>query len=316
MIDRNCRAVALTVLVCMALTLVAVTAAPAQEDPRLLIRAADEGHTLADGAGEPFFWLGDTGWTLLTSLWPEEAEVYLEDRRQKGFNVVQCILASGSGEPDANYDGERPWLDGDPSTPNSAYFDHVEVVRQLAAEKGMILALLPSWGWYVTEGQVINKENAFLYGNWLGVRFADATNVVWVLGGDRPAAGYEDVFRLLAEGIVAGDGGAHLMTYHPRGGGHTSAEWFADDDWIDMHRITATCWPTTRAHPRSRVWSASPGMRISSTACAARDRALTTTTCARLPGTQRFPARRGTLTEPTASSSSRARESRPATTRP
>ena len=146
MIDRNCRAVALTVLVCMALTLVAVTAAPAQEDPRLLIRAADEGHTLVDGAGEPFFWLGDTGWTLLTSLWPEEAEVYLEDRRQKGFNVVQCILASGNGEPPANCDGERPWLDGDPSTPNSAYFDHVETVRQIAAEKGMILALLPAWG--------------------------------------------------------------------------------------------------------------------------------------------------------------------------
>lgn len=42
--------------------------------------------------GDPFFWLGDTGWLLFTKLNREDAEKYFENRRQKGFNVIQAIL--------------------------------------------------------------------------------------------------------------------------------------------------------------------------------------------------------------------------------
>src|SRR6478752_3886677 len=42
--------------------------------------------------GEPFFWLGDTGWLLFSKLTREEAEKYLEDRRKKGFNVIQVMV--------------------------------------------------------------------------------------------------------------------------------------------------------------------------------------------------------------------------------
>ena len=42
--------------------------------------------------GKPFFWLGDTGWLLFSKLDRGEAERYLEDRKQKGFNVIQVML--------------------------------------------------------------------------------------------------------------------------------------------------------------------------------------------------------------------------------
>ena len=51
-------------------------------DKRFLVRENDE----------PFFWLGDTGWLLLNKLNREEATRYLEDRKAKGFNVIQVMV--------------------------------------------------------------------------------------------------------------------------------------------------------------------------------------------------------------------------------
>src|SRR5689334_4908867 len=45
-----------------------------------------------DEKGQPFFWLGDTGWLLFSKLNREEAQTYLEDRKQKGFNVIQAMV--------------------------------------------------------------------------------------------------------------------------------------------------------------------------------------------------------------------------------
>jgi hypothetical protein len=42
------------------------------------------------------------------------------------------------------------------------------------------------------------------------------------------------IWAALAKGLRAGDGGAHLITFHP-GGGHSSGEWFHDADWLDFH---------------------------------------------------------------------------------
>src|ERR1700753_1988268 len=63
------------------------------ELPRLRVSA--DKHYLVTEKGDPFFWLGDTGWLLLTHLTREQSEQYLEDRRQKGFNVIQVMVVHG-----------------------------------------------------------------------------------------------------------------------------------------------------------------------------------------------------------------------------
>jgi hypothetical protein len=45
-----------------------------------------------DENGDPFFWLGDTGWLLFSKLNREEAEKYLDDHVQKGFNFIQVMV--------------------------------------------------------------------------------------------------------------------------------------------------------------------------------------------------------------------------------
>jgi hypothetical protein len=46
--------------------------------------------------------------------------------------------------------------------------------------------------------------------------------------------GEKAVLRAMARGLHAGDGGSHLMTFHPPGGSG-SATWFHDDDWLDFN---------------------------------------------------------------------------------
>ena len=104
------------------------------------------------------------------------------------------------------------------------------------------MAVLPVWGYNVTNSRVINMDNAYTYARQVGERFAHQPNIVWVNGGDRPALGFEDVFRELAHGLRAGDSGAHLITYHPCGW-QSSSYYFPCDDWLDFNMIeTWTDW--------------------------------------------------------------------------
>jgi hypothetical protein len=44
------------------------------------------------------------------------------------------------------------------------------------------------------------------------------------------------ILRAMAAGLRKGDGGRHLMTFHPPGG-RSSAEWFHGDDWLAFNMI-------------------------------------------------------------------------------
>jgi Protein of unknown function (DUF4038) len=47
--------------------------------------------------GKPFFWLGDTAWTISTSYTPAEAEEYLEHRARQGFTVINVMMVLREG---------------------------------------------------------------------------------------------------------------------------------------------------------------------------------------------------------------------------
>ena len=132
--------------------------------------------------GEPFFYLGDTAWELLHQLNREEIARYMALRAQQGFTVVQTVaLAELDGLRVPNAYGRKPLLDGengqpDPTRPDVAgdysYWDHVDYAVETAAEHGLVIALLPTWGdkfcslW--GKGPcVFTPENAYQNGKWL-----------------------------------------------------------------------------------------------------------------------------------------------------
>lgn len=207
------------------------------------ITVSSNGRFLMTASSQPFFWLGDTAWELFHRLNRQQAEHYLENRRQRGFNVIQAVALAefdGLGTPNAN--GHTPLCGDDPTRPNEFYFRYIDEIIRLAAAKGLYIGLLPTWGDKVNgnlwgAGPVVfNPENARIYGQYLGQRYRNDSNILWILGGDRPATGYEDVWAAMAEGITDGLGRRPLFTYHPSGGQSSSA-WLAEAAWLDMHML-------------------------------------------------------------------------------
>jgi hypothetical protein len=213
--------------------------------PRL--RVSENRRFLTTAEGKPFFYLGDTAWELFHRLNREEASRYLEDRARKGFTVIQAVaLAELDGLNDPNPYGHRPLSNNDPTRPDvkdgpaNDYWDHVDFVVNKANSLGLYVGFLPTWGdkWNKRGGagpEVFTAASAESYGRWLGERYR-AAGVIWILGGDRPVetARHVDIIRAMARGLRAGDGGSHLMTFHPTGGSG-SGEMFHDDAWLDFN---------------------------------------------------------------------------------
>jgi len=215
------------------------SAAAAAPLPRLKVSANHRFLVKEDGS--PFFWLGDTAWELFHRLNREDAERYLKHRAALRFTVVQAVaIAEFDGLGAANAYGALPLTDNDPAKPNEAYFAHVDWIVARANALGLYVGLLPTWGdkWNKKWGlgpEIFTPENAAIYGEWLGRRYKDA-GIVWILGGDRPVEtdGHRAIIRAMARGLRRGDGGAHLITFHPTGG-QGSAQSFHDEDWLDFN---------------------------------------------------------------------------------
>lgn len=192
--------------------------------------------------GTPFFWLGDTAWELFHRLTKSEAENYLENRREKGFTVIQAVvLPELDGLHVPNTEGELPLFNNDPTQPNEAYFQHIDWVIAKAEEKGLFIGLLPTWGDKVDKQwglgpEIFNPQNALHYGQFIGERYKDQQNIIWINGGDRVGRPEKnDIWEALAQGIKSKDS-RHLMTYHPNGA-HSSSQWFHEADWLDFNMV-------------------------------------------------------------------------------
>lgn len=208
----------------------------------------------------PFLYMGDTAWELIHRLNEEEVSTYLENRRKKGFNVIQTvILAELDGLTVANRLGDKPLINNNPLTPNIKYFEWVDKVINLAYEKGLYIGLLPTWGDKVDNSEwgigpvIFNEKNAFHYGQWLGERYKDFPNIIWINGGDRLGGGKNfKIWDAIAKGIKSKDRN-HLMSFHPMGG-HSSSEWFHTKEWLDFNMAqTGHC--TTDYYPYESIIS-------------------------------------------------------------
>lgn len=196
---------------------------------------------------KPFIWIGDTAWELFHALNRDSAEYYLSKRAEQGFTVIQAVvLAELDGLNTPNAYGHTPLVDLDPTRPDEAYFKHVDFVIDKAGELGLTLALLPTWGDKLFKSswgkgpEIFHPQNAYQYGRWIGNRYKDRKNIIWVLGGDRnPRKGSDDVevWRAMARGIEEGAGGPEmaLITFHPQPNEEGASEWFPRDSWLDVN---------------------------------------------------------------------------------
>jgi hypothetical protein len=195
-----------------------------------------------DKQGKPFFWLGDTGWLLFGKLDREDAIKYLEDRKQKGFNVIQVMVLHSVGAVNvygdtalANSNVAHPITTAGNSFGDSRqydYWDHVDYIVDEAAKRNLYMAMVPVWGSNVKGGSV-SREDAKTYAKFLADRYKNKPNMIWLNGGDIKGTDSLVTWNIMGSTLRANDPN-HLITFHPFGR-TTSSQWFHQQDWLDFN---------------------------------------------------------------------------------
>jgi uncharacterized protein DUF4038/collagenase-like protein with putative collagen-binding domain len=210
------------------------------------LKVSSNGRYLVDRANKPFRIQGEAAWSLIANLTYAEADKYLSNRQAKGFNTVLVELmehkyaqggkgANFTGVPTnrggalpftrkgdgGKYDGE--WGTAAFSTPNEAYFGFADSIIDLAAQKGMLVYLVPMFlgfnggnaGWWTDLTNRVNTQAVcYQLGMYIGNRYKNRQNILWMIGGDYfPPSGSEGEARLLKfmQGIKA-SGAAQLWS--------------------------------------------------------------------------------------------------------
>jgi hypothetical protein len=194
-----------------------------QQTPPQPFRISENHRYLVDAEGKPVLFQGDSPWSLIANLTKEDAAKYLENRRAKGFNVILVNLLEHKFARNAprNLYGEPPFSDmSDWSVPNEKYFAHADWIIRKAAENGITVLLAPVYLGYlgldegfIDEVMANGPEKLLKYGQFLGQRYKDFDNIIWVMGGDRDPGPARENVDMIAFGIRQFDR-RHLFTAH------------------------------------------------------------------------------------------------------
>jgi hypothetical protein len=208
------------------------------------LQVSSNNRYLVDQKNEPFFWSGDTAWSLIAQLSKEDAVYYLEDRKNKGFNVllVNLIEKKFSDNAPANYYGDLPFTDKGFTTPNEAYFSHADHVISEAARRGILILLCPLYlgygcgdeGW-CSEVKEATHEDMREWGRYIGNRYKDFDNIVWCIGGDTDPTPVKDKVLQFVHGIRENNT-RHMFTSHNQRGSFAAGPW-PDESWLNINNI-------------------------------------------------------------------------------
>lgn len=198
---------------------------------------------LLDPGGRPYFMHGDTAWSLIADLTRKEADLYLRDRKARGFNTLLVNLLEHlfARNAPANAYGDLPFSGEAFGTPNEAYFSHADWVLERACELGFVVLLTPAYlgyggehhGWY-REMEASGGQKLRSYGRFVGQRYGSLGNIVWVQGGDYNPPD-KDLVRAVADGIRETDPDA-LHTAHNAPETAALALW-RGEPWLSVDNV-------------------------------------------------------------------------------
>jgi len=170
---------------------------------------------------QPVFIVGDDGWGAITDLDSSDVTAYLQDRASRGYNAIWMGAVDNFSSPHfpANYYGYSPFDGADFTNEDPNYWANVDSVLTLASNLGITVFLSPAFvgqqagsGYYTS---LLNSSDAVMtaYGTFLGSRYKDYDNIVWVLGGDAwpSVSGLYQKLVDIGAGIASADPN-HLIT--------------------------------------------------------------------------------------------------------
>lgn len=203
------------------------------------------GRYLVKADNTPLFWLSDTAW-FLPKVSNADVDQYLSDRAAKGFTAV---LITCHYHDDVLFNGLGAFLNNDTNTPNEQFWQHIDYIVTQAEGKGLYVAITVMWAEDYQNLVGTDLTKAYNLGNWIGRRYQNNNNIVWVISGE-----YNDIpnwnkalYDNVASGLRAGDLGNHLITIHP-GASQSSSRDFQQSSWLDFNIIQSGHYIDNQAH--------------------------------------------------------------------
>ncbi|TDD97802.1 glycoside hydrolase family 140 protein [Flavobacterium cellulosilyticum] len=209
----------------------------------LKLEVSKNHHYFVTENGKPFFWLGDTAWLTFGRLDREGVVKYFQNRKEKGFNVVQVMVLHTLNV--TNVYGDMALVNEDVSQPLTTpgndfnnpeeydYWDHVDYILDVAQQNGIYVGMVPVWGTNVAKGDKVSKEQAQKYAQFLANRYKNRTNIIWLNGGDTHGNEFMDIWNTIGSTLKTTNPN-QLVTFHPFGRTDSSED-YHKASWLDFN---------------------------------------------------------------------------------
>jgi hypothetical protein len=161
----------------------------------LPVKASSNGRYLVDQNNSPWVLMADSPQGMICTIDAADMATYMSARQAQGFNAINpdaiCTTYTGGNSSGTAFDGTPPFTSGsspsnyDLSTPNSSYFTELDSLINLASSYGLVVILDPiETGGWLTTLENNGPTKAYNYGAYLGNRYKNFKNIIWLSGND------------------------------------------------------------------------------------------------------------------------------------
>lgn len=169
--------------------------------------------------GKPFYWLGDTYWNGC-SVSPSDFNAYINDRKTKGFDLVQIRTWASHFRPDSVVDIN--------------HFKQFDKKVEMMIDSGFIPCLFGFWG----GGKLLDQygpQSYKHYWRYLIARYS-SYNVIWCISGEYFFTTDVEGWRELGKYVDETDPYKHLTTIHSTAP-HSGSRHYQGDSWYDFNMV-------------------------------------------------------------------------------
>lgn len=236
-----------------------LTAAGAHAAGLPKIKVSGDRRFLVTENSAPLIWIGDTLWNWY-KLTPAELDEYLDKRVAQGYTVIQLqVAAQGRATPDGR------WCFGgadnkDITTPQEPFWRYSDEFLQKIEDRGLYAAVGLSWivNYWNNHGERYSTSDLYNYGKWVGARYRDRNNIIWLSINEATAPGVpKEKIEAVVDGLRDGDTGRKILTLHPLAGTRTSDRYH---DLVDFNSWQTARFMAPRGLPFAPdAWGGVPG---------------------------------------------------------
>ena len=198
------------------------------------LRVAKSGTYLEHADGTPFFFLADTAWTGPALSAAADWQLYLQDRKKKGFTAIQFNAICPWRTAAADLEGHTAYTIKDGKLiPDEAYFRRLDARLKAINNAGLLAVPVLVWahkkgdaGFDLSEEQIITLVKFELD------RYKDA-NCLYILAGDARYTGAEaEKWKRIGREVFKNHPGL-LVTTHPTGMNFPWKDW-EGEKWLTV----------------------------------------------------------------------------------